>query len=353
MTRARVLIIDDSAYNRTTLARIVDAEPEFEVVDTAADGEEGLRKMLMHMPDVVTLDLDMPRMDGFTFLRICMQKLPIPVVVVSSQAQPENVFKALELGAVDFVAKPTKNISERLNEVGAELIEKLKAAVKTQFGALKRQVRQGAPPQAVSKLAPPKSLSGLIVLGASTGGPGAVQQVLERLPILPVGILIAQHMPAGFTRTFAERLNRTSPYMVEEARGGESVAGGQIWVAPGGRNLAVVRRAGELRLITDEPAGDRFVPSVDKLFFSAAKVGGLPVLAIVLTGMGDDGAQGAVAVRNAGGHLYVESEETAVVNGMPREAARLATAHRVLPLPDFPKAIEQWTLSLKIASPQA
>ena len=351
MNRCRVLIIDDSAYNRTTLSRIVDADPEFEVVATASDGEEGLRKMLMHMPDIVTLDLDMPRMDGFTFLRISMQKLPIPIVVVSSQAQPENVFKALELGAVDFVAKPTRNISERLAEVGEELLQKLKAAHRTQAGALKRMVRTSAP-AVVSKLAPPKSMSGLVVLGASTGGPGSLQLVLERLPILPVSILIAQHMPAGFTRTFSERLNRTSPYLVDEAKGGETLAGGQVWIAPGGRNLSVVRRAGELRLVVDEPAGERFVPSVDKLFFSAAKLGnGLPLLAVVLTGMGDDGAQGAVAVRNAGGHLYVESEETAVVNGMPREAAKLATAHRVLPLPDVPKAIEQWIVSLKSSQP--
>lgn len=348
MSRCRVLIIDDSAYNRTTLARLVDADPEFEVVATAADGEEGLRKMLMHMPDIVTLDLDMPRMDGFTFLRICMQKLPIPVVVVSSQHQAENVFKALELGAVDFVAKPTKNISDRLAEVGAELVQKLKAAHRIQTGALRRSVRAGGSP-AVSKLAPPKSLSGVIAIGASTGGPGALQQTLERLPLLPVGILVAQHMPAGFTRTFAERLNRTTPYVVAEAQGGESVAGGQVWIAPGGQNLTVVRKLSELKLIVEPPAGDRFVPSVDRLFFSAARLANTPVLAVVLTGMGDDGAQGAAAVRTAGGHVYVESEESAVVNGMPREAAKAANPHRVLPLSDFPKAVEQWVVSLKTA----
>jgi two-component system chemotaxis response regulator CheB len=345
--RCRVLIIDDSAYNRTTLARLVDADPAFEVVGTAADGEEGLRKMVMFMPDVVTLDLDMPRMDGFTFLRICMQKIPLPIVVVSSQHQPENVFKALELGALDFVAKPTQNISDRLNEIGTELLQKLRAASRIRVGALQPRPSGAA---AVSKLAPPKSMSGIVAVGASTGGPGALQQVLERLPILPVSIVIAQHMPAGFTKTFAERLNRSTPYVVEEAQGGETLSGGQVFLAPGGKNLTVAHRGGELRLKVEQPSGDRFVPSVDRLFHSVAKLGMSNVLAVVLTGMGDDGAQGAVAIRGAGGFLFVESEETAVVNGMPREAARLASAHRVLPLSDFPKAIEQWAISLKSAS---
>lgn len=349
MSRCRVLIIDDSAYNRTTLARMIDADPDFEVVATASDGEEGLRKMLMHMPDIVTLDLDMPRMDGFTFLRICMQKLPLPIVVVSSQAQPDNVFKALELGAVDFVAKPTQNISERLAEIGTELIQKLRAAHRIQAGALRRAIRAGGLPT-VSKLAPPKSLSGLVVVGASTGGPGALQQTLERLPLLPVGVLIAQHMPAGFTKTFAERLNRTTPYVVAEAQGGEVVAGGQVWIAPGGKNLVVARKFNDLRLAVEAPSGDRYVPSVDKLFHSAARLVQLPVLSVVLTGMGDDGAQGAAAVRAAGGTVYVESEESAVVNGMPREAARAASPQRVLPLADIPKALEQWVLALKTAA---
>lgn len=348
MSRCKILIIDDSAYNRTTLSRIIDADPEFEVVATAGDGEEGLRKMVMYSPDIVTLDLDMPRMDGFTFLRISMQKIPIPIIVVSSQHAPENVFKALELGAIDFVAKPTQNISERLNEVGEELLKKLRAAHRTQASLLKR-LPQARSVGAVSKLAAPKSMNGIVLIGASTGGPTAIQQTLERLPILPVSVIIAQHMPAGFTKTFAERLNRISPYMVSEAQAGEPLASGHVYVAQGGKNLTIVERRGELRLQNEEPQADRFVPSVDKLFLSAAKLHGhgATILAVVLTGMGDDGAAGAKAIREAGGFLYAESEETAVVFGMPREAARVASAHRVLPLGDFPKAIEHWTRTLK------
>lgn len=349
MNRCRILIIDDSAYNRTTLTRIIDADAEFEVVGTASDGEEGLRKIMQLSPDIVTLDLDMPRMDGFTFLRIAMQKSSLPIIVVSSQHQQENVFKALELGAVDFVAKPTTSISERLSEIAAELLQKLRAAHRSDTTLLRR-VTSRSQVGAVSKLASPKSMSGVVLIGASTGGPTAIQQVLERLPILPVSIIIAQHMPSGFTRTFAERLNRSTAYVVAEAQGGEVLKGGQIWIAPGGVNTTLTHRQSEIRIRIDEPTNERFIPSVDKLFFSASMLPRQNILAIVLTGMGDDGAQGALAVKNNGGTIYVESEETAVVNGMPREAARLAAPQRVLPLGDFPKAIEHWTLALKAAT---
>jgi two-component system chemotaxis response regulator CheB len=289
-------------------------------------------------------------MDGFTFLRISMQKSPLPIIVVSSQHQQENVFKALELGAVDFVAKPTTNISERLNEIAAELIQKLRAAHRTDAALLSRPGPR-AQSGSVSKLAPPKSMNGIVLIGASTGGPTAIQRILERMPILPVSIIVAQHMPAGFTKTFAERLNRSTAYVVAEAQDGDALSGGKVWIAPGGMNTVVLNRQGDLRIRLEDPTvGDRFVPSIDRLFLSVAALNRVNVLSIVLTGMGDDGARGALALKNSGGHLYVESEETAVVNGMPREAAKLAAPQRVLPVGDFPKAIEQWSLALRSAA---
>jgi two-component system, chemotaxis family, protein-glutamate methylesterase/glutaminase len=347
MKPCRVLIVDDSAYNRTTLSRLVGGEADFEVVGTAADGEEALRKLMTLNPDVLTLDLDMPRMDGFTFLRIVMQKMPLPVVVVSSQAAAENIFKALELGAVDFVAKPTTNISDRLNEVAEELLTKLRMAQATTRHSLVSRI-ESPPRPATSRIQLPKRIDGVVAIGASTGGPGALQHILSRLPLLPVSLVIAQHMPAGFTRAFAERLDRTTLYQVAEAAHGEKLAAGHIRVAPGGCNLAVRAKgkSGELSLHLEEPKDDPFVPSVDKLFTSAAQAVGSRLLAVVCTGMGSDGAQGAVAVRNAAGTLYVESEETAVINGMPQAAGRLAGAQRTLLLGDLAKAIEQWARAI-------
>ncbi len=344
MTRSRVLIIDDSAYNRTTLSRIVAADPEFEVLPTASNGEEGLRRLLSEKPDIVTLDLDMPRMDGFTFLRIVMQKMPVPVVVVSSQSTAENVFRALELGAIDFIPKPTSSISERLSEVGEELLTKLRAARRSRTQAIRPAAE--APSEPRVKPVIQQGVTGLVVIGTSTGGPGALQHLFSNLPVLPVGFVVAQHMPAGFTRTFAERLDRLSPYHVSEARGGEEIAAGHVFIGPGGRNILVNRGRTGLRVRLQNPEGDRYVPSVDRLFTSAAKVG-LPTLALILTGMGDDGAVGAQAIRVEGGTLFVESEETCIVHGMPREAARRAGAQRVLPLGDIARAIEGWVQNLR------
>ncbi len=349
MTKRRVLIIDDSAYNRTTLSRIVGADPELEVIATAADGEEALRKTLQLEPDLITLDLDMPRMDGFTFLRIVMQKRPVPIVVVSAQAQAENVFKALELGAVDFLAKPTRAISERLHEIAPELLGKLRAASRI-------RPRVPVPPQRPAMRAddtarggPVEQLEGIVVIGASTGGPSAIQRLLGELPILPVSILIAQHMPPRFTEAFAARLNRYTAYGVEEATGGESLRSGTCWIGPGGKNLTVHRHDDEWRLQVSAPSGDRYVPSVDRLLQSAATAAADRVLSVVLTGMGDDGAAGSLEIRKNGGMVFVESEETAVVFGMPREAARIAGAHRMLPLPELPKAIAQWVEKVSMA----
>jgi two-component system, chemotaxis family, protein-glutamate methylesterase/glutaminase len=347
MSKCRVLIIDDSAYNRTTLARLIGAEPEFEVVGTAADGEDGLRQMLQAPPDLITLDLDMPRMDGFTFLRIVMQKMPVPVIIVSSQGAAENVFKALELGAVDFVVKPTRNISERLVEVAEPLLQKLRTARGSRVVAPKPMPKLVVNEMA-AQVTPRSDVLGLVVIGASTGGPSALQQMISNLPLLPVALLVAQHMPAGFTKAFAARLDRATAYQVAEAEGGEKLQGGSIWIAPGGRNMIVRKRPDGLALTVQAGGGLRFVPNVDELFLSAAAVFGPRVLGVVMTGMGDDGARGAVAVRQAGGALFVESEETTVVNGMPREAARLAGAHRILPLGDLARAIEGWSRTLPV-----
>ena len=345
MTKRRVLIVDDSAYNRTTLSKLISGDAAFEVVGTASDGEEALHKCLSLRPDLMTLDLEMPRMDGFTFLRIIMQKLPLPIVVVSSQASAENVFRALELGALDFIPKPTAGISERLHEIGAELLLKLHAAGRSRPKVMALEDPRSKEPVAVKPVAP-REVHGLVVIGASTGGPSALQRILTELPMLPISIVIAQHMPKGFTRAFADRLNRYSAYEVREAQGGESLQAGTAWIAPGAMNLAVFRNSSGTFLQVEKATGERYIPSVDRLFASAAAGEHDGLLGIVLTGMGDDGAEGARQLKSAGGFLYVESEETAIVNGMPAEAAKAAGAHRILPLGEMARSIEGWAKKL-------
>lgn len=329
----RVLIVDDSATSRMALVRMVTASGKATVVGEAGNGEDALRAVERLQPDVVILDLEMPRMDGFTFLRLLMARRPTPVLVVSANSQKADVFKALELGAIDFVAKPERGT---IDAVHAELMEKcqllrsLRVEKLAPRGLVEREpVASGAPIEAAR----------VAVIAASTGGPQAIHRVLEQLPgDLPLGILVAQHMPERFTRTFAERLGRTSRFTGREAEGGEVVAAGQVLVAPGGRNLEVVREAGGLlrTAVTPAPAqapGEvRYTPSGDLLFASAARALGARACGVVLTGMGRDGREGALALRRAGALVLAEAEETAVVFGMPEAAIGSGAVHEVLPI---------------------
>lgn len=337
----RVLVIDDSAYNRQAIVQMLESDPGIEVVGRAANGEEGLKQTLALRPDVITLDLEMPKMDGFTFLRILMNRTPTPVIVISSYSRKQNVFKALELGALDFIAKPTRYLSPELHKIRDELVEKINVVrmLRTpvqpvRFGESKARVddqRSGAP-AVVSGTRPD-----LVVIGASTGGPPALQRLLQMLTRqVPVACLVAQHMPENFTRAFAERLDRYTGLVVREASGGEVLAPGSVYVAPGGNHLRVVRREAELITEVDRAGeNDKYIPSIDLLFSSAADAAGSRVLAILLTGMGTDGCEGIRAVKAAGGRTVAESEETAVIFGMPKEAIASGEVDVVLRLEEI------------------
>jgi two-component system chemotaxis response regulator CheB len=325
----RVLVIDDSASNRRAITQILESAPNVEVVDRASDGDEGLRKAEALAPDLITLDLEMPRLDGFTFLRLLRARRPTPVLVISSYAHRSDVFKALELGAVDFVAKPSRGQAS-LEAVRAELLEKV---------SLVRQLKPAPPPAPTPRARTQRGQKAgepvVIAIGASTGGPPAVQQVLAALKGTHACVLIAQHMPALFTRAFAERLEHAVKLPVAEAAGGERALAGGAYVAPGGKHLELVREDGLLKLKVSAPgSGDKHAPSIDRLFDSVA-ASGVHAHALVLTGMGTDGARGVNAIAKAGGVVWAESDKTAVVAGMPQAAMKTGHVSFVLPIDEL------------------
>lgn len=346
----RLLVVDDSAFNRRSIAELFADADEVEVVGKAADGEEALKLVTLLRPDAITLDLEMPRMDGFTFLRILMSKLPTPVIVVSSYSQKENVFKALELGALDFVAKPDRRLDAELAGIREELLQKIKLVRTLRAQALTARIGRittspGTPPPVSSPRIPPRHL---VAIASSTGGPSALLELLSNLPPKPnVALLIAQHMPDKFTRTFADRLDRRSTLRVSEANDGDEVTLGTAFVCPGKRcmELEMDPQTGVLRLQVGMPQDDdRYVPSADRLFRSVARAYGSRAIGIILTGMGDDGVAGAKAVLAARGTVVAESAETAVVYGMPGAAVRADAVTRTLPL----RGIGDWLAELAL-----
>ena len=351
--QVRVLVVDDSAFNRQTIIGMLQLNPEIAVVGRAANGEEALREAVQLKPDVITLDLEMPRMDGFTFLRILMNRQPTPVIVISSHSNRNNVFKALELGALDFIAKPTDRVSTELSAIQDELVAKVIMVRQLRTG-LRRSIEQGPVPveragRASGPVSPvsPAEL-GLVVIGASTGGPPALQTFFQKVAWdLPVAYLVAQHMPANFTKAFADRLDRYVGLGVKEAQGGETIEPGRVYVAPGGSDLVVVSEGDGLATeIRASAKGAKFVPSIDELFRSAAKAAGSRVAAILLTGMGSDGSAGIRAVKQAGGLTIAESEETAVIFGMPREAIASGQVDLVLRQEQLAEQVQRFAESL-------
>jgi len=303
-SKLRILVVDDSAFNRRSIAEILSSDPEVEVVGKAGDGDEALRLVTLLKPDAVTLDLEMPRMDGFTFLRILMSVNPIPVIIVSSYSQKENVFKALDLGALDFIAKPDRFADSELNRIRAELLQKVRVAKNMRPGALAARRTPDAVPvrPATATRSGTTAPRNYIAIASSTGGPTALMEAFSKIPERPrSAILIAQHMPDKFTRTFAERLDRRSPMHISEAQDGDMVVGGRGFVCPGRRCMEVERlRSGECRVKVMVPdQSDRYAPSADRLFFSVAKAAGAKAIGVILTGMGDDGVQGARAIIQA------------------------------------------------------
>ncbi len=320
----RVLVIDDSAYNRRALSEMLRSAEEIAVVAIASNGEEGLKAALELKPDVITLDLEMPGVDGFTFLRLLRAKSDIPVIVVSGYSGRHDVFKALELGAIDFIAKPARHFSKETQQVREELLEKIRAVrlLRREPPARPARARKGARRFKVA------------VIGASTGGPPALQRLFAALPgDLPLCLLVAQHMPERFTRAFAERLDRTSAFEVGEAKPSDLLAAGKALVAPGGFHMRLAERGGALEVQLAAAAdADKHVPSVDALFCSAAELLGQDGVGVLLTGMGSDGRDGMLALKRRGAHTVAESEQSAVIFGMPKEAIAAGAADRVLPL---------------------
>jgi two-component system chemotaxis response regulator CheB len=342
MTRVapiRVLVIDDSAFSRQTITRMLDSSPLVEVVDSARDGEEALRKALELEPDLVTLDLEMPRMDGFTFLRLLMSRLPTPVLVISGRSGAGDVFQALELGAADFLAKPTRRATPELETIREELLRKVHAIRELRMEKL--SARLDRTPGRLRASAWAGTEDRVVVVGASTGGPASLLRVLgafEQAP--PWAWFVSQHMPSGFTRSFAERVDRLTVFEAREAQGGDVLRPGRVLVAPGGRHLEFEDCGGEIRSrLCEGTRSDRYAPSVDRMFESAAKHFGARLTALVLTGMGDDGARGVRAVQQAGGRVVAESEATAVVFGMPQQAIRTGAVDVVAPLEEVAAAI--------------
>ncbi len=339
MRPLKVLVVDDSAFSRQTIKRILEEKAGVQVVGIATDGIDAISKTLRLRPDLITLDLEMPEMDGFSFLRWLMRERPTPVLMVSSYADTKTVFRALELGAVDFIAKPTRRASAELRSIERDLLEKVEAARRLNLDVLSRNLRLLSSPGPA--LAAPRGAARdveAVVIGASTGGPQALQIILTKLPEdYPAAVLVSQHMPKGFTGPLAERLNRMAKVHIKEAQDGDPVVPGRVLICPGGSHMLLRRRGSKVRVALREPGPkDKYVPSVDALMRSAAELYGRRAVGVLLTGMGSDGRQGMLEIKARGGYTIAESEQSAVVFGMPQEAINAGAAAAVLALPDIP-----------------
>jgi len=354
MKKISVIVVDDSALVRSLLAEIINRQPDMECIGTAHDPLVA-REMIRELnPDVITLDVEMPRMDGIDFLGRLMRLRPMPVVMISTLTDrgAEVTMRALELGAIDFVAKPRIGVATGLNDLAQQIVEKIRIASKAKIR------RAPAPPPAVAGAAhatgvsappaPPSSsaLLGrvstekLIFIGASTGGTEAIRHILIDLPADCPGIAITQHMPPGFTASFAARLNSQCRISVKEAVHGERILPGHAYIAPGGKQFSVGRSgANYVAVVEDAEPVNRHRPSVEVLFHSAAQVVGRNAYAIMLTGMGGDGAKAMREMKDAGSYNYVQDEASCIVFGMPREAIAHGAAHEVLPLDQIAAAL--------------
>lgn len=344
--KIRVIVVDDSALVRSLLAEIINRQHDMECVGTANDPLIA-REMIRELdPDVITLDVEMPRMDGIDFLGRLMRLRPTPVVMISTLTErgAEVTLKALELGAVDFVAKPRVGLSSGLNELAGPIVDKIRVAAVAQVRRVHRDpVSSGA---TVSAPAPAAGLLGrlstekLIFIGASTGGTEAIKEVLVHLPADMPAIVITQHMPPGFTTSFAARLNGLCQITVKEAVHGERILPGHAYIAPGGTQFHIGRSgANYVAIVDDGPAVNRHKPSVEVLFKSAAALVGRNAYGIMLTGMGNDGAAAMREMKDAGSYNYVQDEASCIVFGMPREAIAHGAADEVLPLSQIAPAL--------------
>ncbi|HEY4978058.1 MAG TPA: chemotaxis response regulator protein-glutamate methylesterase [Candidatus Acidoferrum sp.] len=334
--RVRVLVVDDSALMRKLIPLILERDPDVEVVGTAMDGAFALRKIAELRPDVVTLDLEMPRMDGIETLRMIMRSAPLPVIVFSTHSKEGaySTFKALALGAIDFVAKPKDAAGGHLETVAAQLIEKIKVAKRAGGPRLIPRAEIEWPIHQKKRARAAVQPNRVIAIGISTGGPNALQYLLSQIPAeFPATFVVVQHMPEGFTEMFARRLDECCAMDVQEARSGDLLVAGRVLICPGNRHMMVRRMPrGEMVILSDGPPINGHRPSVDVLFHSVAQEFGLTSVGILMTGMGEDGAEGLGAIKSTGGVTIAQSEETCVVPGMPRAAINKGFASKIIPL---------------------
>lgn len=340
--KIKVLIVDDSALIRSVMSEIIGSQSDMEVVGVAPDPLVARELIKQTNPDVLTLDVEMPKMDGLDFLEKLMRLRPMPVLMVSSLTErgSEITMRALELGAVDFVTKPKMSIQSGMLEYSEMIADKIRAASKARIKP--RLLQNGAsgkgPAGALPSIRNPLiSSEKLIIIGASTGGTEAIKDFLLRMPSDCPGILIAQHMPEGFTRSFSRRLDSLCKISVNEAEGGERVLPGHAYIAPGHSHLLLARSgANYITQLDQGPPVNRHRPSVDVLFHSAAKYAGKNAVGVILTGMGKDGAVGMLEMKNAGSYNFAQNEASCVVFGMPREAIAVGATHEVGALDDLP-----------------
>lgn len=340
--KTKVLIVDDSAVVRNLLTTILSKDPSIEVIGTAPDPYIARDKIVRLKPDVIALDVEMPRMDGITFLGKLMRHFPVPVVIVSSLTQDGAIttMKAFEAGAVDVIAKPEMDITKGIEVIASTIIAKVKAA------ASAKVVKKEGRPKTVSKSlrAATRSLAQstykIVAIGASTGGTEAIREVLTRMPADSPGTVIVQHMPEKFTKAFAERLNSQCAMEVREAREGDGVIQGRALIAPGSHHM-IFKRSGARYYVTlnQDPPVHHQRPSVDVLFDSVATYAGANSVGVILTGMGSDGARGLLKMKEAGANTIAQDEKSCVVYGMPKEAAKLGGADKILPLKDIAGAV--------------
>jgi two-component system chemotaxis response regulator CheB len=334
--RIRVLVVDDSALMRKLIPAMLARDPSIEVVGTAMDGAFALKKIEELHPDVVTLDLEMPRMDGMETLRLIMRRTPLPVILFSTHSKEGAyaTFKALALGAIDFVAKPKDAAAGRIDVIAEQLIEKIKVAKRAGGAKLPPPVLVDSPPAQKKESRATLPPNRIIAIGISTGGPNALQFLLSQIPgDFPASIVIVQHMPEGFTEMFARRLDECCVIGVQEARSGDLLVAGRALICPGNRHMMVRRMPrGDMAVLSDGPAVNGHRPSADVLFHSVAQEFGLTAVGLIMTGMGEDGAEGLGAIRAAGGLTLAQSEDTCVVGGMPHAAIQKGHVIKVVSL---------------------
>ncbi len=353
--KIRVLIIDDSASVRQTLASVLQSDPDIEVIGTASDPFIAAKRIQEEVPDVITLDVEMPRMDGITFLRKLMSQHPIPVVMCSSLTEEgtETLMQALEAGAVDVILKPRIGAADHLAEQATRICEAVKSAAEARLRQRPAAAARSASLSGTQKkltadvmLPPPsgrpmaRTTEMVVCVGASTGGTEALREMLEMLPANAPGMVIVQHMPEKFTAAFARRLNSLCEVEVKEAADGDPVLRGHVLIAPGDHHLLLERQGARYQIsVRTGPLVSRHRPSVDVLFRSAARSAGSNAMGVIMTGMGDDGARGMLEMHQAGAHTIAQDEATSVVFGMPKEAIARGGVNRVVPLAQIAREI--------------